>query len=318
MVPGEPSEPVQIVNLGGGRARSWRLATILLATAVVVLGLALALTLPRASAYTAMIHENFELKARLEATERKLSEVDRILLRLRLYEAQLESLGGVEGGAGPIEGNRVLEQAGGTDGWAAWADHASASERTGFQPAPTWASGIESRTETLLQVFESLEPDLAVLVEELESLDALDRALPSFWPAAGFQTSGFGWRRNPLGWDWKHHSGLDIGGQIGDPIWSAAAGTVRHAGRAGTYGKLVTVDHGFGVTTYYAHCSNVLVRSGQRVRRGQQLAMIGNTGRSTGPHLHFEVRLDGTAVDPLDYLPSRRGWLPPWRAAAGD
>ena len=320
MVPRAPGEPVQVVDLGGDRARGWRWISAALATTAVLLAVVLVLTLPRASAYTRMMQENFELRARLQSVERKMGEVDRILLRLRLYDAQLESLGGANGGSGPHagelpldpigrSGNRVLRNARGrSDG----------GEGTGSRPASAWAASVEGRADRLLRLFDTVEPDLTVLVEEMESLDALDRALPSFWPAAGFMTSHFGWRRNPLGFDWKHHAGLDIGGQVGDPIWAAAAGTVRHAGPAGTYGKLVTIDHGFGVTTHYAHCSRVLVRRGQRVRRGQQLALLGNTGRSTGPHLHFEVRLDNAAVDPLDYLPTRRGWVPPWRSADGD
>lgn len=324
MVPQVPSEPVRVVNMGGGRATSWRWATAVLATLVVGLGVALALSLPRASAYSTMLSENFELKARLDSVERKMGEIDRILLRLRLYDAQLESLGAPRGAAGPTEATgerttqqRVLENAAnrGLD-WATLPWAAPAEE--GVQPATGWAAGVEGRADAVVRGFETIEPDLTVLVEEFESLGALDRAFPTFWPAAGFLTSGFGWRRDPLGMGWRHHAGIDVGGQIGDPIWSAAAGTVIRAGQNEGYGKVVVVDHGFGVTTHYAHCSRLLVRVGQRVRRGQQLGMVGNTGRSTGPHLHFEVRINNAPVDPQGYLPTRRSWLPPWRTAPGD
>lgn len=322
MVPQVPSDPVRVVNMGGGRVRYWRWATAALATLVVVLGVALALAMPRANAYTSMLRENFELKARLDSVERKMGEIDRILLRLRLYDAQLESLGSPRGGSGPVEGSldsAVLQNSANVglgDGWVQlpWAT----AREPGQRPAAGWASGVEQRAESIVGQFESIEPDLTVLVEEFESLEALGRALPSFWPAAGFLTSGFGWRRDPLGMGWRHHSGIDIGGQIGDPIWAAAAGTVQRAGTSDSYGKLIVIDHGFGVTTHYAHCSRILVRTGQRVRRGQQLGLVGNTGRSTGPHLHFEVRLNSAAVDPQRYLPSRRSWLPPWRTVSGD
>lgn len=319
MIPQVASEPVQVVNLGGPRARGWRWVTAGLATLVVVLGVALSLTWPRASAYSSMMEENFALKASLESIERKMTEVDRILLRMRLYDAQLESLGGAGGDHGPLpEGAPMagdgLDRLVGGEPLMPY----DSEEEQRIRPAAVWARGIEARASTFLRMFASVEPDLTVLVEEMESLDALDRALPSFWPAAGFMTSSFGWRRNPMGYQWRHHSGVDVGGQIGDPVWAAAAGTVVYAGWNGSYGKAVKIDHGFGVVTLYAHCSQLLVEEGQRVRRGQRIALIGDTGRSTGPHLHFEVRLDNNAVDPLDYLPRRRGWVPPWRSGAGD
>lgn len=322
MVPQVPSEPVRVVAMGSGRARTWQWAAAVLATLVVALSVALAMTVPRANAYTAMLRENFELKGRLDSVERKMGEIDRILLRLRLYDAQLESLGAAQGPSGPVEEPAPMPTVvrqnvanGGLDQLAVlpWAEPAAAG-----QLASDWAVGIDERADTVISVFDRVEPDLTVLVEEFESLGALGRALPSFWPAAGFQTSGFGWRRDPLGTHWRHHSGIDISGQIGDPIYAAAAGTVVRAGHGDAFGKLIVVDHGFGVATYYAHCSRILVRVGQRVKRGQQLGMVGNTGRSTGPHLHFEVRLDRAAVDPLAYLPSRRSWLPPWRTDLGD
>ncbi len=313
MVPQVPSEAVRVVNLGGVRARGWRWATVGLAATVVVFGVALALTLPRASAYTTMMEENFALKASLESVEREMAEIDRILLRLRLYDAQLESLGA----GGPVDAvapERAPAPPAGSRDRESMGIVGPVADRA----ATAWAQDIEARSRTFIDLFEDVEPDLTVLVQELESLEALDRALPSFWPAAGFLTSEWGWRRDPLGVHWQHHAGIDVSGQVADPIWAAAAGTVRRAGWSGTFGKVVEIDHGFGVTTTYAHCSRVFVRTGQHVRRGQQIAQIGNTGRSTGPHLHFEVRLEGSAVNPLDYLPERRAWVPPWRTADGD
>jgi murein DD-endopeptidase MepM/ murein hydrolase activator NlpD len=98
------------------------------------------------------------------------------------------------------------------------------------------------------------------------------------------------------------HEGIDIAASSGTPILAAASGTVIHAGWLGGYGNLVVVDHGDGLATAYAHASSILVGVGQRVSQGQTVSLVGSTGNSSGPHLHFEVRVNGTAVDPLGYL----------------
>jgi murein DD-endopeptidase MepM/ murein hydrolase activator NlpD len=116
------------------------------------------------------------------------------------------------------------------------------------------------------------------------------------WPVNGPVTSGYGWR-----WG-RMHEGIDIAASTGTPIWAAAAGTVIHAGWLGGYGNLVVVDHGNGLATAYAHASAILVGVGQSVSQGETIALIGSTGNSSGPHLHFEVRVNGAAVDPLLYL----------------
>jgi len=116
------------------------------------------------------------------------------------------------------------------------------------------------------------------------------------WPVNGTVTSGYGWRWGRL------HEGIDIAAPSGTPIWAAAAGTVIYAGWLGGYGNLVVVDHGNGLATAYAHASAVLVSVGQSVGQGETVSLVGSTGNSSGPHLHFEVRVNGSAVDPLLYL----------------
>ena len=168
------------------------------------------------------------------------------------------------------------------------------------------ALSVARRADDFLARIEAAEPNLSQLVVELEDLRALREALPRVWPARGHMTSGFGWRRNPaLGQRWKFHSGLDIEGKRGQPIFAAAAGEVVRAYYNMGYGRMVEIDHGFGFSTLYAHCTRLEVRKGQRVDAGQRLGTIGSTGRSTGPHLHFEVRIDDHAVDPLDYISPR-------------
>lgn len=122
-------------------------------------------------------------------------------------------------------------------------------------------------------------------------------------PSSGALTSRYGAR-----WG-RMHRGIDLGAAYGSPIYAAAAGTVSFAGAQGGYGRLVTIRHADGYTTAYGHMSRTVVRSGQRVSAGQVIAYVGSEGRSTGPHLHFEVRRGGAYLDPLPFLRARNVWI---------
>jgi murein DD-endopeptidase MepM/ murein hydrolase activator NlpD len=165
------------------------------------------------------------------------------------------------------------------------------------------ADSRETREEYLSEV-EALAAQSAALATAIRESQAgagsAGTGTPSaaglIWPVDGVVTSGFGMR-----WG-RMHEGIDIAAPIGTPIWAAAAGTVIHSGWLSGYGNLVVVDHGNGLATAYAHASAILVVLGQQVSQGETIALVGSTGHSTGPHLHFEVRINGVAVDPLLYL----------------
>jgi len=133
------------------------------------------------------------------------------------------------------------------------------------------------------------------------SVDALS-SKPSIWPTGGTVTSGFGWRISPWGEDREFHQGLDIANSLGTPIVATADGRVVQSGWSGGYGNLVQIDHGNGITTMYGHNSQIVVTEGQQVGKGQIIAYLGSTGRSTGPHVHYEIRVNGNAVDPVGFL----------------
>ena len=122
------------------------------------------------------------------------------------------------------------------------------------------------------------------------------------WPLGGPITSPFGWRVHPITGASRFHSGIDIGGDYGDTIHAAGAGIVSYAGWISGYGYAVIIDHGGGISTLYGHNQALLVSEGQSVSQGQAIAECGSTGNSTGPHCHFEVRVDGEPVDPMGYL----------------
>lgn len=125
---------------------------------------------------------------------------------------------------------------------------------------------------------------------------------PSIWPTRGWVTSGFGLRKSPFTGRKEKHKGWDIGARQGSTIRATADGVVRLSGRESGYGKMLEIDHGYGITTRYGHNSKNLVKVGDRVKRGDKIALVGSTGRSTGPHLHYEVRLSGVAVNPRNYI----------------
>ena len=127
--------------------------------------------------------------------------------------------------------------------------------------------------------------------------------LPNSSPVSvAFNSSSYGWRIDPFNGEKAFHEGLDFPAAVGTRINAAAGGIVSFAGPSADYGKLIRIDHGSGLETRYAHSSKLFVTVGQRVEKGQEIAEIGNTGRSTGPHLHYEIRFNGNALDPRRYL----------------
>jgi murein DD-endopeptidase MepM/ murein hydrolase activator NlpD len=125
---------------------------------------------------------------------------------------------------------------------------------------------------------------------------------PTLWPVIGHLTGTFGERMDPFSGEGAFHTGVDISSQYGDAVRVSADGVVIEANERAGYGRLVVVDHGFGVTTYYGHLSSFNVLPGQQLKRGETIGNVGVSGRSTGPHVHYEVRINGAPVNPMRYL----------------
>jgi len=140
------------------------------------------------------------------------------------------------------------------------------------------------------------------LLGELEEKHNRLVSMPSIWPTRGWLTSRFGKRISPFTGRAHRHSGIDIAAETGTPVVSPGHGRVSFVGRKGPLGQSVVLDHGYGVRTVYGHNSAIHVKIGDEVERGQLLASVGNTGRSTGPHLHYTVEVNGKSRDPLDYI----------------
>jgi murein DD-endopeptidase MepM/ murein hydrolase activator NlpD len=169
-------------------------------------------------------------------------------------------------------------------------------------------------TGDLLSSLEALQAQFDDSGRQLSVIEALlfdqkleSKRTPAGMPAPGYISSGYGGRSDPFGRGRAHHLGIDIDANTGDPVTAAAEGVVSFSGVRNGYGNVVEIDHGNGYKTLYAHNSVNLVRAGDVVRAGQQIAKVGSTGRSTGSHLHFEVKLDGRQVNPRQYLEKVRG-----------
>lgn len=146
------------------------------------------------------------------------------------------------------------------------------------------------------------ENELKALIGKLEEQRNILSATPSIMPTKGTITSRFGYRKSPFSGRSELHKGIDIANKKGTQIVATADGIVVFAGARGLFGRILTIDHGHGIITHYAHLDEILKEEGDNVKRGDVIAKMGNTGRSTGPHLHYEVRLNGIPVNPFKYI----------------
>ena len=156
--------------------------------------------------------------------------------------------------------------------------------------------------DVLQALLGSLESRLHAVRSVVERRDALASATPSIWPALGWMASAFGLRADPITGQPQQHPGLDISGNNGEGVRATADGLVQSASYHPAYGNMVIVSHGFGLTTRYAHLARFAVTTGARVARGDVIGFVGATGRTTGPHLHYEIWINDKPVNPLRFL----------------
>jgi len=225
----------------------------------------------------------------VSAMAKMLGDVQARLLRLDALGERIAKLAGIR----PEEFNfRELPARGGPLA----ADARPLSLRELQDQVTLVGRGVEQRAD-FMDVVES----------ELVANQARDALLPHGTPLIeGFVGSGYGMRNDPFTGEWTMHSGVDFAAPVGTPIFAAAGGVVVSAEKHPAYGNMVEVDHGKGLSTMYAHASRLLVKNGDFVRKGQKIAEVGTTGRSTGPHLHFEVHVKGVPQNPSRYLASLR------------
>jgi murein DD-endopeptidase MepM/ murein hydrolase activator NlpD len=321
LVPDEGQRDVRQISISARQLGRLRLAGASLAVVAALVLVAFGLLWTRILGYDDLAHENLVLRQRLESIDQQLERVDDALRRIRLYDTQIRHLSTDADlpGFGPVDpdeearwqelwGDQAPELSGdhvelpGLDG----VDTIPGSSGVGtvdIRPAELWALAVETRAVQLVGLVDQMEPRMSAMVQDLEDWRSYRASLPAIWPAYGMLTSEFGYRRSPFSRRWKFHSGIDIAGPRGTPIFSVAPGVVTFAGYNSGYGRMIELDHGHGVKTRYAHNTSHFVRKGDVVDVGDRIATIGSTGRTTGPHLHFELLIDGQAVDPMEYMP---------------
>jgi murein DD-endopeptidase MepM/ murein hydrolase activator NlpD len=163
--------------------------------------------------------------------------------------------------------------------------------------------GGPETVDKLSQAADQLEHQMMVIGDRLRAEQLRLATVPAGLPVLGYQTAGFGIRRNPFGEGGNEfHEGMDIAVEFGTPVSSTADGVVIWAGPYSGYGNLVAIYHTNGITSRYGHLSRISVQQGQRIKRGDQIGYAGSTGRSTGPHVHYELRVNDQPVDPMGYM----------------
>lgn len=161
---------------------------------------------------------------------------------------------------------------------------------------------IATKLDKLSAEATRLEQSLHEMQAYYQDQRSLLASVPSVWPTRGWVTSDFGSRLDPYTSERVMHAGLDIAGPHGKEVVAPSDGTVVFAGLEGGYGNVLVIDHGYGIKTRYGHLASIKVKAGERVKRGDIIAAMGNTGRSTGPHLHYEVRVNGIAQNPRKFI----------------
>jgi murein DD-endopeptidase MepM/ murein hydrolase activator NlpD len=238
--------------------------------------------------------------ARLRGTENRMvrAKVEEFDKELDMIFARVETLKVMSQRARSLSQVKLLEQ-----------DRSSAPREVERNVGPGSDDEITAKLADLLVQTRSEKASLDALVESIRGQKTILERTPSIRPAAGWLIAGYGYTRNPFTGRTEMHKGVDIAALEGTPIHATADGNVSFVGHKPGYGLTVVIDHGRGLSTWYAHCSMCRVRTGEFVKRGSVIATIGKTGQAIGPHVQYEIRVNGEPVDPegffLDALPPR-------------
>jgi murein DD-endopeptidase MepM/ murein hydrolase activator NlpD len=245
--------------------------------------------LGRAAENRVLKEENAQLRSQILLVQEKVAHISSTLDRVERFDAKLRS---------------AVTQLQDPDRKLAVGPVSAVPSGVGGPPPASQesAAGLPDRLASLEREASRQEASLGQLQEYFDDQRSLLASTPSLWPARGWVTSDFGARLDPYTAERVMHRGMDIATPHGHPIVAPSDGTVVFAGTENGYGKVLVVDHGYGVKTRSGHLAEIFVKVGERVKRGSRIAAVGNTGRSTGPHLHYEVRVNGLAENPRKFI----------------
>lgn len=268
--------------------------------------------------------ENLQLKKQFQLVETKVTALESALERVKTFSSKLKLITNVDDenrglklsiGAEPKPGQNIdesmtqakeprptLQQLAATD--SEYSEETPINEQQGELAAESTRdyTTLAIRIDRAVKQSNLREQSVIDLWERLSQRQSLLNSTPSIKPARGWLASKFGYRISPFTGKPAMHNGIDIAAAPGTPIFAPADGVVTFAAFEETYGKLVTIDHGFGIMTRFGHNSQIYVQVGQKVNRWDVIAAVGNTGRSTGPHCHYEVRLNNMPINPMNYI----------------
>lgn len=232
--------------------------------------------------------ENLKLRQQVQIYKSKMNTIENTVDRIKTFSTRLKVITNIEDRSQELQSMLKLPEAS--------TNIEVPKPKEEIPPSDeAWFVKFSDATQSLEQILQDE-------YEQLADKKAFLSALPTRKPSLGYFTSGFGIRRSPYGGREKMHEGLDIANRVGTKVLAPADGQVTYAQSKPGYGQTLIIEHGYGLETWYAHVKKLLVNKGQKIRRGQLIALLGNSGRSTGPHLHYEVRVHGTPVDPLTYI----------------
>ena len=236
--------------------------------------------------------ENNQQRVQLAALASKIDRINSKLVELKKFDNKLKIMINLE----PGDDNTQFLGIGGSD-------------PSLMDPEYSVKKAHQKLVSLMHQSLDNLDEEISVQTQEkseiyqfLESQKSMWACTPSIWPTKGWISSRFGYRLSPFTNEKEFHNGLDIVARIGSPIIAPADGVVSSVGKTYGFGLTCAVNHGYGLKTIYAHLSKILVKKGQSITRGETIALMGNSGRSTGPHLHYEVHLQGIPVNPERYI----------------
>jgi murein DD-endopeptidase MepM/ murein hydrolase activator NlpD len=240
-------------------------------------------------------------QSHLDAYAKQIGELQARIMRLDAQNQRLSKLAGVKSSAEPISQRTPVNQ--NTSGEDAPANVGMGQGGPLIKDSPLSEEDLKATIEQMSADLDLRDEYQGKIEAKLLQKSVLREMLPNSSPVeAAYSSSSYGWRIDPMSGHRAFHEGLDFPASVGMPVYAAADGIVTSAVQTPDYGNLLKIDHGSGLETRYAHNSRLLVKAGERVMKGQKIALIGSTGRSTGPHLHYEIRLNGNPLDPREYL----------------